>query len=127
MSGGPCSTSAGTGRVSLELASRGSAVVALDADASLLEALEQRASGLPVESVVADAHEFAITPRFRSCWFRCRRCSCSEDRRTRGVPRRAPDPLAPGGLLVAALADAMDCFDDEHERRRRPTPARSTA
>ena len=29
--------------------------------------------------------------------------------------RRALDHLEPGGLLAAALADAMDCFDEEHD------------
>ena len=44
------------------LAARGLAVVALDVEAALLEALEQRAAGLPVETVVADAREFDLTP-----------------------------------------------------------------
>jgi predicted RNA methylase len=62
--GGPVlDVGAGTGRVTLNLAAGGAAVVALDADASVLEALEQRAAGLPVETVVADARDFALGRR----------------------------------------------------------------
>src|SRR6185295_9885159 len=55
---------AGTGRVTLDLASRGVRVVALDVDAPLLDALRHRAGGLPVETVVADARSFAVDRRF---------------------------------------------------------------
>jgi SAM-dependent methyltransferase len=107
---------AGTGRVSLDLARGGVDVVALDSDASLLAALEHRAAGLPVETVVADARDFALQRRFalvvvpmqtlqllggpggRAAFLRC-----------------ALAHLEPGGLLVAALADAMACFDAEHD------------
>lgn len=72
--GGPVlDVGAGTGRVSLDLAARGVAVVALDAEASLLEAVQA------------------------------------------AFLRRALDHLEPGGLVAAALADAMDCFDQEHD------------
>jgi hypothetical protein len=37
---------------------------ALDVDASLLDALEDRADGLPIQTVVADARELAIDRRF---------------------------------------------------------------
>src|SRR3954468_5894946 len=55
---------AGTGRVTLDLAARGAAMVALDTEASLLRALEHRARGLSVETVVADARELALDRRF---------------------------------------------------------------
>jgi SAM-dependent methyltransferase len=115
--GGPVlDVGAGTGRVSIDLAAGGVDVVALEADVSLLEVLERRADGLPVETVVADARDFALPRRFplvivpmqtlqllggplgRAAFLRC-----------------ALEHLAPGGLLAAALADAMDCFDDERE------------
>jgi len=106
---------AGTGRVALDLAASGVAVVALDAETALLEALQHRAAGLPVETVVADARGFTLGRRFslvlvpmqtlqllggpggRSAFLRC-----------------ALDHLEPGELLAAALADALDCFDEEH-------------
>jgi SAM-dependent methyltransferase len=114
--GGPVlDVGAGTGRVTLDLAARGHRVVALDADPPLLAALEQRGRGLPVETVVADARRFALGRRFglvlvpmqtvqllggpggRAAFLRC-----------------ALAHLEPGGLLAAAVADAADCFDDEH-------------
>ncbi|MDX6731199.1 MAG: hypothetical protein QOC54_1147, partial [Baekduia sp.] len=53
---------AGTGRISLDLAARGVAVTALDSEASLLAALDERAAaaGLRVATVVADARSFSL-------------------------------------------------------------------
>jgi len=48
---------AGTGRVTLDLARRGHEVVALDADGALLAALRERAGGLLVDTLHADARE----------------------------------------------------------------------
>jgi|tagenome__1003787_1003787.scaffolds.fasta_scaffold20822266_2 SAM-dependent methyltransferase len=107
---------AGTGRVTLPLARRGHRVVALDRDADLLAALRDRAGDTPVETVAADAREFDLGEgRFalvlvpmqtlqllgghegREAFLRCvHRC------------------LKPGGVLAAALADALEGFDDEH-------------
>ena len=112
---------AGTGRVALDLAAGDVVVVALDADTRLLQALEHRAAGLRVETVVADAREFTLDRRFslvlvpmqtlqllggpcgRTAFLRC-----------------ALNHLEPGGLMAAALADALDCFDEEHDM---PPPA----
>src|SRR3954453_5146278 len=59
--GGPVlDVGAGTGRVTLDLARRGVAVIALDEDAASLEALRHRAAGLEVETVAADAREFTL-------------------------------------------------------------------
>jgi len=52
----------GTGRVAGDLASRGYAVVGLDSDPDLLEALAQRAPA--VATVRADVRDFAIEQRF---------------------------------------------------------------
>lgn len=107
---------AGTGRVSLDLASDGVAVVALDANASLLAALEHRAAGLPIETVVADARELALGRRFSLVLVPMQTLQLFGGRFGRAAfLRRALDHLQPGGLLVAAVADAMDCFDDEHD------------
>jgi SAM-dependent methyltransferase len=54
---------AGTGRVTLDLATRDVEMVALDIAAPLLEALACRAAGLPVETVLADAREFTLERR----------------------------------------------------------------
>ena len=102
--------------MSLELATAGVSVVALDADASLLAALEHRAAGLPVETVVADARDFALSRRFSLALVPMQTLQLLGGRCGRAAFLRcALDHLQPGGLLAAALADAMDCFDEEHE------------
>jgi SAM-dependent methyltransferase len=106
---------AGTGRVTLALARAGIPVIAVDIEARLLEALQRRARGLPVETLTADARALppgrAVAlivvpmqtlqllggPAGRAAFLRCAR-----------------ERLAPGGLIAAALADPAGCFDDEH-------------
>ncbi len=116
-SGGPVlDVGAGTGRVTLELAAAGIAVVALDADASLLDALERRGARLPVETVVADARDFALPRRFPLVLVPMQTLQLLGGRAGReAFLRCALDHLEPGGLLAMALADAMDCFDEEHD------------
>ena len=106
---------AGTGRVSLDLARRGVAVVALDAEASLLAALEHRATGLPVLTVVADARQFTLPRRFSLVLVPMQTLQMLGGPAGRAaLMRRARAHLEPGGLLAVAIADAMDCFDEEH-------------
>jgi SAM-dependent methyltransferase len=116
--GGPVlDVGAGTGRVTLELAANGFHVVALDVDEQLLAALAVRADGLEVETVVADAREFALDGRrFSLIVVPMQTLQLFGGRAGRAAFLRcALDHLEPGGLLAAALADAMDCFDDEHD------------
>ena len=115
--GGPVlDIGAGTGRVSLDLAAHGEPVVALDAEAPLLAELDRRAAGLPVETVVADAREFALGRRFPLILVPMQTLQLLGGARGRAAfMSRALDHLGPGGLLAAALADAVDCFDSEHE------------
>ena len=112
---------AGTGRVTLDLAARGVVVVALDAEPRLLQALEHRAAGLPVETAVADARGFALDRRFSLVLVPMQTLQLLGGPSGRAAFLRcALDHLEPGGLVVAALADALDCFDEEHEM---PPPA----
>jgi len=53
----------GTGRVTLPLAAAGHRLIALDIDAELLATLEQRADGLPVGTVHADARRLELPER----------------------------------------------------------------
>ena len=115
--GGPVlDVGAGTGRVSLDLAAHGVPVVALDAEAPLLAELDRRAAGLPIETVVADARELALGRRFPLILVPMQTLQLLGAARGRAAfLSRALDHLEPGGLLAAALADAVDCFDSEHE------------
>ncbi|HEY2771640.1 MAG TPA: class I SAM-dependent methyltransferase [Solirubrobacteraceae bacterium] len=115
--GGPVlDVGAGTGRVTLELAARGVEVVALDVEEPLLAALACRAAGQPVETVVADARQFSLDRRFSLIVVPMQTLQLFGGFADRAAfVSCALDHLEPGGLLAAALADAMDCFDDEHD------------
>lgn len=107
---------AGTGRVTLELAAQGVEVVALDAAESLLAALRCRAGDLPVETVVADARAFRLDRPFSLIVVPMQTLQLFGGRVGRAAFfRTALAHLVSGGLLAAALADAMDCFDDERD------------
>jgi SAM-dependent methyltransferase len=114
--GGPVlDVGAGTGRVTLELAACGIEVVALDVAGPLLAALECRAGGLPVETLHADAREFRVDRRFALIVVPMQTLQLFDGPVGRArFLRTALKHLKPGGLLAAALADAMDCFDEEH-------------
>jgi len=116
---------AGTGRVTLDLAAGGVEVVALDTDPRLLQALAHRAAGLPVETVAADAREFTLGRRVSLVVVPMQTLQLLGGSGGRAAFLRcALDHLEPGGLVAAALADAMDCFDEEHEL---PPPADACA
>ena len=114
--GGPVlDVGAGTGRVTLELAAGGASVVALDTEPALLAALRHRATGLPVETVVADARRFALGRRFALVLVPMQTLQLLGGCRGRAAFLRcALAHLEPGGRVAAALADAMDCFDEDH-------------
>jgi SAM-dependent methyltransferase len=107
---------AGTGRVTLDLARRGHEVVALDLSAELLDALKERAAGLAVSTVAADAREFALGRRFPLILVPMQTLQLlgGEEGRARFL-QCARAHLAPGGLIAVALADALECFDEEHD------------
>jgi SAM-dependent methyltransferase len=108
---------AGTGRVSLDLAARGVRVVALDSSAELLSALGSRAAaaGLSVETVVADARDFDLgEARFALIIVPMQTLQLlgGVDGRAAFL-RSARAHLSPGGVVAAALADALESFDSE--------------
>jgi SAM-dependent methyltransferase len=101
---------AGTGRVTLDLARRGHAVVAFDADAVLLEALAQRGMDLPVEVVAGDARELDLPGRsFPLIIVPMQTIQLFGGSRARlRFLERAAGHLATGGSLAIAIADARE-------------------
>jgi SAM-dependent methyltransferase len=118
--GGPVlDVGAGTGRVALHLAARGHPVVALDREPALVVALRERAAraGAPVEAVCADARDFALGRRFPLVLVPMQTVQLLGGAPGRAAfLRSARAHLAPGGLLAVALADALECFDAEHDQ-----------
>jgi SAM-dependent methyltransferase len=114
--GGPVlDVGAGTGRVTLDLARAGSDVIALDIEPRLLAALRRRADRLPVRTVVADARELPAGEEVALVLVPMQTLQLLGGPEGRAAfLRGALERLAPGGLLAAALADPVDCFDDEH-------------
>jgi SAM-dependent methyltransferase len=108
---------AGTGRVTLDLARRGHEIVALDVSPELLDALRERGAGLPITTVAADARELAIDRRFPLVIVPMQTLQLlgGAGGRARFLTR-ARDHLAPGGVIAVALADALECFDEEHDQ-----------
>ena len=106
---------AGTGRVTLALAGLGHDVVALDRESQFLDALRERAGALRVETVIADAADFALPGRrFGLIIAPMQTIQLLGASGRRGFLRSAREHLAAGGLVACALADAMEAFDAEH-------------
>lgn len=100
---------AGTGRVALDLARRGHRVIALDRDPELLEALGERARGLPVRAVRADARAFSLDEPVGLCLAPMQTIQLLADATERAsFLRCARAHLRPGGRLACALADAAE-------------------
>jgi SAM-dependent methyltransferase len=104
---------AGTGRVTLYLARAGHRVTALDLDPDLLGALAERADGLPVETVCADARSFELDRRdFALCLVPMQTLQLLGGTAKRiEFLRCASAHLRPGGLLACAIVTDLDPFD----------------
>ncbi len=106
---------AGTGRVALDLARRGHEVVALDCDAELLGALEQRAGDAPVTTVVADARDFTLDRTFGLVLVPMQSLQLFDGSEGRAAfLSRAREHLAPGGTIAIAIADVLDGVSGEY-------------
>jgi SAM-dependent methyltransferase len=106
---------AGTGRITLDLAGRGVPVVALDISPALLEALAERAAGLPVETVCADARSFELGGRrfpLVIVPMQAVQLLGGPEGRSRFLAR-ARAHLVPGGRLAIAIADPLETYDAE--------------
>jgi hypothetical protein len=101
--------------VALRLAHGGHDVTALDRDETLLRVLAERASaaGLRVETVVADAAAFELPRRFSLIAVPMQTLQLLPGQAERaGFYAAAARALAPGGLVAAAIADALEAFDE---------------
>ena len=111
--GGPVlDVGAGTGRVALDLARAGHRVTALDLDPALLAALAERAAGLPVETLVADAAGFdAGEAAFALVAVPMQTIQLLPDADARaGFFASARRAVAPGGLVALAITAALESF-----------------
>jgi SAM-dependent methyltransferase len=107
---------AGTGRVALELARAGHQVTALDSDPDLLAALSRRATeqGLELEldTVLADAREFALERRFALIVVPMQTIQLLGGSAGRlAFLRRASRHLLPDGSIAVAIADTLEPFE----------------
>ncbi|HSO99506.1 MAG TPA: class I SAM-dependent methyltransferase [Solirubrobacteraceae bacterium] len=103
---------AGTGRVALDLARAGHRVTALDRDAELLAALEDRGTGLPVETVLGDVREFALGRRFPLCLVPMQTIQLLADSAERlRCLRCVRTHLASGAIAAFAISEALEPFD----------------
>ena len=102
---------AGTGRVTLDLARAGHAVTALDREPELLAALRERAAGLPVTTVVADARAFSLgRARFGLIVVPMQTIQLLDARA--GFLAAAREHLVPGGLLAVAITGVLEDFGE---------------
>ncbi len=104
---------AGSGRVALDLARAGHRVCALDRDAELLHVLAERAKGLALETICADARTFELERRrFRLCIVPMQTIQLLGGSRGRlEFLRRARAHLRPGGVLACAIVTELEPFD----------------
>jgi SAM-dependent methyltransferase len=105
---------AGTGRVALELAAAGHAVWALDREPELLAVLRSRAAqrGVAVETVVADARDFALDVRFGLILMPMQTIQLLPERA--GFLACARRHLVPGGLLALAISEELEPFEADN-------------
>jgi SAM-dependent methyltransferase len=98
----------GTGRVALHLARRGHRVIGLDRDPALLASLEERAGGLAVEPLLADAREAELAEPVRLVLAPMQFLQLLPSPRDRAAClQRLASALEPGGLLAAAVVESL--------------------
>jgi SAM-dependent methyltransferase len=106
----------GTGRVALELASAGHPVTAVDLEPLLVEALIERAAGLPVTALRADARTMTLEERDHDLGL----LPMQTLQLLRGAPERlsllehARAHLRPGALFALAIVTDVESFDSRN-------------
>jgi SAM-dependent methyltransferase len=100
---------AGTGRVALDLARRGSRVVALDRDPRLLCELRRRAGDLEIKTVLADARAFSLEARFALCLVPMQMVQLLDGEAGRAAMLECvARHLQPGGMLAIAISPDLE-------------------
>jgi SAM-dependent methyltransferase len=98
----------GTGRVTLHLARRGFSTVGLDSDAELIDSLQERSAGLPLETVMADARDFILSAEVALVIAPTQMLQLLPDAAERlACLRCVAAALRPGGRFAAAILEAM--------------------
>lgn len=98
----------GTGRVVLHLARRGHATIGLDRDPELIAALKQRARGLPVQALAADARDFGLGEKVALALAPMQFLQLLEGSAERvECLRRVAGSLRPGATVAAAIVERM--------------------
>jgi SAM-dependent methyltransferase len=114
--GGPVlDVGAGTGRVAIRLAHAGHEVTALERAGELLAELAARAAaaGLQVETVLAEATAIELPRRYALIAVPMQTLQLLPGAGARAdFFAGAAGALAPAGLLAAAIADALEAFDE---------------
>ena len=100
---------AGTGRVAIPLACNGHKVIALDNDPVLLAELERRGDGLGIETLLADAADFALEKPVSLIIVPMQTIQLLPDRS--GFFASARRSLTPGGRVAIAIATGLEAFD----------------
>jgi SAM-dependent methyltransferase len=111
--GGPVlDVGAGTGRTTLELAREGHEVTAIDCDDDLLGQLRERATGLEVTTIVADARAFRLGFTFPLVIMPMQTIQLLGGAGGRAAFLEcAVHHLASPGVLAIAIADDLELFD----------------
>jgi SAM-dependent methyltransferase len=99
----------GTGRVALHLARQGHEVLGIDSERELVEPLNARAgaAGLPARAIVADAASFDLDERFPLAIAPMQLVQLLDRARRRAMLARVAARLERGGILAAALVEAV--------------------
>jgi len=122
--GGPVlDVGAGTGRTTLELAREGHEVVAIDHDDELLERLRERAAGLEVTTIVADARAFWLDLSFPLIVMPMQTIQLLGGAEGRAAFLEcAVYHLESPGVLAIAIADELELFDVSNGTEPGPLP-----